>query len=47
MIVYVYDMILTGDDTEDMEKLQHYLATNFEMKDLGRLRYFLGIEVSR
>jgi len=40
-------MVLTGNDVEAMEKLQRYLATMFEMKDLGHLQYFLGIEVSR
>nr|XP_016507326.1 PREDICTED: uncharacterized mitochondrial protein AtMg00810-like [Nicotiana tabacum] len=40
-------MVLTGNDTEEIEKLQKYLATMFEMKDLGQLQYFLGIEVSR
>ncbi|XP_049388225.1 uncharacterized mitochondrial protein AtMg00810-like [Solanum stenotomum] len=41
LIVYVDAMVLTGDDPEEMEKLQQYLATKFEMKDLGQLRYFL------
>lgn len=47
LIVYVDDMILTGDDYEEMRPLQDYLATEFEMKDLGQLKYFLGIEVVR
>ncbi|RVW24807.1 Retrovirus-related Pol polyprotein from transposon TNT 1-94 [Vitis vinifera] len=43
----VYDMIITGDDTEEISRLQGQLATEFEMKNLGRLKYFLGIEVTR
>ena len=47
LIVYVDDMVLTGDDPCIMKALQEYLATKFEMKDLGQLKYFLGIEVAR
>ena len=47
LIVYVDDMILTGDDSKEMRTLQEYLSAEFEMKDLGQLKYFLGIEVAR
>jgi hypothetical protein len=47
LIVYVDDMVVTGDDSCEMKALQEYLATKFEMKDLGQLKYFLGIEVAR
>ena len=47
LIVYVDDMILTGDDPEEMKTLREYLSAEFEMKDLGQLKYFLGIEVAR
>ncbi|KAK9924142.1 hypothetical protein M0R45_032529 [Rubus argutus] len=47
LIVYVDDMIVTGDDLKEMNELQKYLSTEFEMKDLGQLKYFLGIEVAR
>lgn len=40
-------MIITGDDTEEIAKLQKQLAIEFEMKNLGGLKYFLGIEVAR
>ena len=40
-------MVLIGDDPYEMNALQEYLATKFEMKDLGQLKYFLGIEIAR
>ncbi|KAM2593818.1 hypothetical protein TB1_042916 [Malus domestica] len=47
VIIYVDDMVVTGDDTEEMNELQEHLSSEFEMKDLGGLKYFLGIEVAR
>ncbi|KAH9726797.1 hypothetical protein KPL70_008430 [Citrus sinensis] len=35
------------DDLSKMKALQEHLAAEFEMKDLGQLKYFLGIEVAR
>lgn len=47
LIVYVDDIILTGNDTMEMKRLKTRLASEFEIKDLGSLRYFLGMEVAR
>jgi hypothetical protein len=44
LIIHIDDMIVTGNDEEILE-LQNYLASEFKMKDLGGLKYFLGIEV--
>ncbi|KAK2970690.1 hypothetical protein RJ640_023895 [Escallonia rubra] len=35
-----------GNDPEEREALQGHLSREFKMKDLGPLKYFLGIEVS-
>ena len=47
LIVYVDDIILTGDNEVEMERLKGVLNTEFEVKDLGQMRYFLGMEVAR
>ena len=47
LIVYVDDMVVTGNDPDERKALQSYLSSEFEMKDLGHLKYFLGIEVSQ
>lgn len=47
LIVYVDDTVVTGDDPDEMTNLQEVLTKEFELKDLGNLKYFLGIEVAR
>ena len=43
LIIYVDDMIITGNDDKDIIDLQKHLANEFEMKNLGGLKYFLSI----
>ncbi|CAL9124115.1 unnamed protein product [Musa acuminata var. zebrina] len=46
-IIYVDDIILTSNDTSELEKSKHILAKEFKIKDLGQLRYLLGKEIAR
>lgn len=41
------DIVLTGDDHEEMEKIKKSLAKAVQVKDLGEMKYFLGIEVAQ
>ena len=47
LIVYVDDIILTGDNIGEVDRLKKVLATDFEVKNLGQMQYFLGMEVAR
>ncbi|KAG7532447.1 Reverse transcriptase RNA-dependent DNA polymerase [Arabidopsis thaliana x Arabidopsis arenosa] len=47
VIVYVDDLVICGNDASVIAKFKTYLSQCFKMKDLGPLKYFLGIEVAR
>ena len=42
LLVYVDDIIVTGNDVEGMEMLKGCLIKEFGIKELGRLKYFFG-----
>ena len=43
--VYVDDVILAGKDCKQMEEIKRKLAEKFDIKDLGELKYFLGVNI--
>ncbi|GKV50014.1 hypothetical protein SLEP1_g56732 [Rubroshorea leprosula] len=47
VLIYVDDIVITGNDGARIATLKHYLHSAFSIKDLGPLKYFLGIEVAR
>ena len=46
LLLYVDDLFLIGEE-ELIKDAKMKLATEFEMKDLGMMHYFLGMEVRR
>ncbi|XP_070005808.1 uncharacterized mitochondrial protein AtMg00810-like [Nicotiana sylvestris] len=47
VLVYVDDMLITGDNLKLIKETKAGLQQVFKMKDLGELKYFLGIEFAR
>ena len=47
LLVYVDDILLTGNNPACVDSLKKLIDDRFGLKDLGSLRYFLGLEVAR
>ncbi|XP_047306440.1 uncharacterized mitochondrial protein AtMg00810-like [Impatiens glandulifera] len=45
VLLYVDDIILTGSNYDEVARLQDELSLRFEMKKLGELRTFLGLQI--
>ncbi|GJS23294.1 ribonuclease H-like domain-containing protein [Tanacetum coccineum] len=45
LLVYVDDIIITGNNVSEIEKFKVFLKSKFMIKDLEKLKYFLGIEM--
>ncbi|XP_010436786.1 PREDICTED: uncharacterized protein LOC104720600 [Camelina sativa] len=44
LLLYVDDMLITGNSSEALTSLLTALNSQFHMKDLGQMQYFLGIQ---
>ena len=47
LVVYVNDIVITGNDSTGISSLKSFLHGQFHTKDLEMLKYFLGVEVMR
>ena len=47
LLVYVDDIIITGNDPSCVATLKYLLDQKFGIKDLGSLKFFLGLEIAR
>ncbi|KAJ3690345.1 hypothetical protein LUZ61_019509 [Rhynchospora tenuis] len=47
VLVYVDDLVVAGNNNEAINQFKKYLCATFHMKDLGQLKYFLGIEIAK
>jgi len=46
LLIYVDDIIFTENDEHEQQRLSQYLGKEFEIKTLGKVKYFLRIEVA-
>ena len=47
LLVYVDDIIIASNSEKVVHDLKFSLDARFKLKDLGTLRFFLGLEIAR
>ena len=47
LVVYVDDIVINGSDSKGISSLKSFIYDQFHIKDLERLKNFLGVEVMR
>ena len=47
LVLYIDDLIITGNDLLLVEQIKAALCQRFEMADLGTLHFFLGLEIQQ
>jgi hypothetical protein len=47
ILVYIDDIVVASDNLAAVSTFIHMLNNKFQLKDLGQLKYFLGLEIAR
>ena len=47
VLIYVDDLLISGNSLSAVNDLKNVLSSHFRMKDLGEVNYFLGLEIDR
>ena len=47
LLVYIDDIVIASNNQENVDELKKFPSGCFKLKDLGNLKYFLGLEVDR
>lgn len=47
LLIYVDDIVIASNNNATIHDLKVFLSSEFKLKDLGTLKYFLGLEVAR
>lgn len=47
LLLYVDDIIIIGRASVEIQQVIQSLSVKFDLKDLGDLHYFLGIQITR
>ena len=47
LLIHVDDVIIASNDLVEIATVKRFLHKSFTIKDLGELKYFLGIEVAK
>lgn len=45
LLLYVDDVLIAGNNLDDIERVKKKLSESFEMSDCGKLKYYLGIKI--
>lgn len=47
IIIHVDDILIAGSDEDTVNQIRDKLSSKFQIKDLGQIKYFLGIQIKQ